>query len=127
MAYHFHHLHMICSNLEEMIKFFSGDLGAKLVERRKFGTADGASLDLNGYTINLRVAREGEEILDDESRPHYGYNHIAFQVEDLDATYGELTGKGIAFTGPPKDLGAVKVAFLKGPDNIEIELVQPLS
>ncbi len=127
MKYKYHHLHLICSNLEEMINFFSGDLGARLVERKKFGTADGATLDLNGCTINLRVSREGEEILDDESRSHYGYNHLALATEDLDAAYGELTEKGFTFTGPPRDLGKVKVAFLKGPDNIEIELMQLLS
>ncbi len=127
MKYQFHHLHLICSNLEEMISFFSEDLGAKLVERRKFVTADGATLDLNGCTINLRVAREGEEILDDESRSHYGYNHLALETEDLDAAYGELTEKGFTFTGPPKDLGKVKVAFVKGPDYIEIALMQLLT
>ena len=124
MKYKYHHLHLICSNLEETINFFSEDLDAELVERRKFGNADGATLDLNGCTINLRAASEGEEIPDDESRPHYGYNHLALETEDLDAAYGKLTEKGYTFTGPPRDLGKVKVAFFKGPDNIEIELMQ---
>jgi catechol 2,3-dioxygenase-like lactoylglutathione lyase family enzyme len=60
MAYRFHHLHIICKDLEKMITFFTETLEAKLVMRKKFGTADGATLDLQGTTVNLRVSREDE-------------------------------------------------------------------
>ena len=60
MTYRLHHVHLICKDLEGMIKFFVEALGATLVARKKFGTADGASLDLQGTTVNLRVDREDE-------------------------------------------------------------------
>ena len=125
MKYRYHHLHLMCSNLNEMINFFTEIFGAELVARRKFRTADGATLDLDGTTINIRGVEEGEEVLGDESRPHYGYHHLALQVEDLDAAYSELVEKGLTFTAPPAELGTVKYTFLKGPDGITIELVQP--
>ena len=56
MNYRLHHVHLICKDLEGMINFFTDDLGAALVARQKFGTADGASLNLQGTTVNLRVA-----------------------------------------------------------------------
>jgi catechol 2,3-dioxygenase-like lactoylglutathione lyase family enzyme len=56
MSYRFHHVHIVCKDLEKMIRFFTEVLEAKLIARKKFGTADGASLDLNATTINLRVA-----------------------------------------------------------------------
>ena len=46
MTYSLHHVHLICRDLEKMISFFEEAIGTKLVERRKFGTADGATLDL---------------------------------------------------------------------------------
>ena len=52
MIYRFHHIHLLCSDLETTIDFFIGMLGAKLAARQKFGGADGASLDLNGTTVN---------------------------------------------------------------------------
>ena len=58
MNYRVHHFHLVCSDLEQMISFMTETLGAELVERRKFGTADGATLDLAGNRINLRVARD---------------------------------------------------------------------
>ena len=73
MTYRFHHIHLICKDLEGMISFFTEALGTTLVERKKFGTADGASLDLQGTTVNLRVAREDEDMAGDASRTTFGY------------------------------------------------------
>ncbi len=126
MKYRYHHLHLICTNLGDTERFFTEILGVRLIERRKFGTADGATLDLNGTTINLRVKREGENIIGDSSQPRYGYDHLGLEVDDVDAAYRELKGKGIAFTIPPTDAVNGRMAFLKGPDGITIELFQPL-
>ena len=124
MTYRFHHIHLICRNLDQMIDFFSKTLGVTLVERRKFGTADGAILDLDGTTINLRVAREDEQMLEETSEKPYGYDHIGLEVEDIKAAYRELTNKGFVFSVPPKDFGDLIIAFFQGPENITVELVQ---
>lgn len=127
MNYRYHHLHLICSDLNKMESFFTGDLGAKLVERRKFGTADGATLDLNGVLINLRVQREGDKVTGDSSQERFGYDHLGLQVDDLDKAYQQLSAKGYKFITPPSPSGNMKIAFFKGPDNITIELLQPTS
>lgn len=119
-----HHVHLICSNLEEMIDFFSSSLGATLVARRKFGTADGATLDLDGTMINLRVAREEETVAGDSAQVRYGYDHLGLEVEDVDAAYEELQAKGFSFAAPPSDFEQWRIAFFKGPDNITVELIQ---
>jgi len=124
MKYRYHHFHLICSKLEDTERFFTGMLGAKLIERRKFGTADGATLDLNGTTINLRVKREDESITSGSSQRSFGYDHLALEVEDVDAAYKELKEEGITFTIPPTDVVNGRMAFLKGPDGITIELFQ---
>jgi catechol 2,3-dioxygenase-like lactoylglutathione lyase family enzyme len=124
MAYRYHHLHLICSDLNKMENFFTKDLGAKLVERRKFGTADGATLDLNGVLINLRKSREGDNIAGDSAKERYGYDHLGLQVDNLDAAYKDLQSKGYTFITPPTESGKMKIAFFKGPDNITIELLQ---
>ena len=127
MTYRYHHFHLICSNLAHTEDFFTGMLGAKLIRRRKFGTADGALLDLSGTTISLRAAREDDNIAGDSSQERYGYDHLGLEVEDLDAAYEELKGKGVTFSVLPRNVEDGKMAFLKGPDGITIELFQPLS
>lgn len=128
MQYHFHHLHLLCSDLQQSIDFLTGMLGARLKGYQKFGGADGASLDLNGTTINLRLAAEGETVATGDAMPVYGYHHMALSVEDTDAAYAELSAKGLEFTVTPRNTpSGLRVAFFKGPDGIAIELVQQLS
>lgn len=126
MSYRFHHVHIVCKDLEKMIHFFTEVLEAKLIARKKFGTADGASLDLNATTINLRVAREDEEMVGDASQSTYGYDHIGLEVEDVESAFKDLTARGYSFFMPPKDIPNMKIAFFKGPEDITIELCQPL-
>jgi catechol 2,3-dioxygenase-like lactoylglutathione lyase family enzyme len=126
MTFRFNHVHLICRKLEPMINFFCNILGAKLIARRKFRTADGATLDLEGTAIYLREGREDDQIQDGPAHNHYGYSHIGLEVDDLDAAFTELGRRGFTFTVPPKVSGAGdrRVAFFKGPDDILIELTQ---
>ena len=109
-----------------MITFFEEAIGAKFVKHRKFGTADGASLDLQGIAINLRVARDGEELRENLSPSNYGYDHIGLQVEDVQAAHDDLVQRGYSFFMPPTETADYMIAFFKGPENITIELLQPL-
>jgi catechol 2,3-dioxygenase-like lactoylglutathione lyase family enzyme len=126
MQYRFHHVHLICKDLEQMIRFFTDLIGAELIERKKFGTADGASLNLQGTTVNLRVAREDEEMIGDASQSRYGFDHIGLEVDDVDAAYKDLSQRGYSFFMPPKDIPNLRIAFFKGPEDITIELLQKL-
>ena len=124
MTYRFHHVHIVCQDLEQMIAFFAEALKAKLITRLKFGTADGASLDLQGTTINLRVSREDEKMEGNASLSRYGYDHIGIEVEDVDAAYNDIAARGYTFFIPPKDIPNLRIAFFRGPEDITIELVQ---
>ena len=127
MIYRFHHIHLLCSDLEKTIDFFTRVLGADLVTRQKFGGADGASLDLNGTTINLRVEGENETVNTDAPKPVYGYHHLCVEVDNVDAAYEELAGKAVAFISEPRNTpDNLRVAFFKGPDDIVIEVLQRL-
>ncbi len=126
MTYRFHHVHLICKDLEGMINFFTEALGATLVARKKFGTADGASLDLQGTTVNLRVDREDEVMTGDASQTRFGYDHLGLQVEDIDAAYEDLKTRGFKFFMAPKNIPDLRIAFFRGPEEITIELIQTL-
>jgi glyoxylase I family protein len=126
MTYRLHHVHLICKDLQGMINFFVEDLEATLIGLKKFGTADGASLDLQGTTVNLRVAREDEVMVGDASQDRFGYDHLGLQVEDVDAAYQSLTKRGFSFFIEPKDIPNLRIAFFRGPEDITIELIQEL-
>jgi catechol 2,3-dioxygenase-like lactoylglutathione lyase family enzyme len=62
----------------------------------------------------------------DASLASYGFDHIGVAVDDVDATYRELTSRGFSFVVPPRDLPGLRIAFFKGPEDITIELVQTM-
>ena len=119
----YHHIHLVCSDLEQTIHFFGDVMGATLMGRKKFGTADGAMLELAGTNIFLRVKRIDETIASDSTSARYGYDHLAFITDDVDAVYADLTARGYQFSVPPTPQEPNRIAFLKGPDNITIELI----
>ena len=53
--------------------------------------------------------------------------HFAFEVEDVDAAYRELSDKDVAFHVEPKDIYGARIAFFKDPDGNELELFQPFA
>ncbi|MBN1315420.1 MAG: VOC family protein [Anaerolineales bacterium] len=124
MDYTFHHLHLICSNLDQMIDFMTGVLGATLKVRKMMGPTEGAIIDISGTEIYLRPPREGEQIGGAGGAKRFGCDHFGLVVDDIQAAYEELSEQGFTFTLPPT-AQAGGIAFFKGPDGIDIELFQP--
>jgi len=56
---------------------------------------------------------------------HYGegrnFGHVAYEVDDIYATCAKLKDAGVVINRPPRD---GKMAFIRSPDNISIELLQ---
>ena len=57
-----------------------------------------------------------------------GYAHVAFVVDDLEATVSRLKEQGVNVTLEPKTLTAdgndYRISFIEDPDGYKIELVQ---
>ena len=53
-------------------------------------------------------------------------DHLGFSVDDLDATLARMRNDGIKVTAEPRSLadGRIKSAFIEGPDQVAIELIQ---
>ncbi len=53
-----------------------------------------------------------------------GFNHICFTVDDLDAEVARLTAAGVKLRNGVMDFLNRKLVFLRGPEDITIELAQ---
>ena len=49
------------------------------------------------------------------------FGHLAYSVKDIYATCAHLQSKGVTINRPPRD---GRMAFIRSPDNISIELLQ---
>ena len=56
----------------------------------------------------------------------HGFNHVCFEVDDLDADYARLVGLGAGAVWGPRDSPepGVRMAYVTDPDGNLIELVQ---
>lgn len=53
-----------------------------------------------------------------------GFLHFGFVVDDAEAAYEELKAAGIEFIMEPTVFGDLKIAFLLGPADVRIELLE---
>jgi len=62
-----------------------------------------------------------------------GVAHLAFAVDDIQKMYDDLSKKGVKFNNPPvlvpgnDGKGRWAVCYLKGPDDITLELIEKKS
>jgi catechol 2,3-dioxygenase-like lactoylglutathione lyase family enzyme len=59
-----------------------------------------------------------------ESTKGRAIDHIAFSVDDVDATLARLHDEGVKVLAPPHNVKGVKSTMVEGPDHIVIELVE---
>lgn len=110
--------------LERSLRFYTEQLGFTLESRHAVNAppiAEVAYLTLNESAIELLradapVARNG--------RGTVGYNAMAWEVDDMEATLRELAGKGIVPTWGPRTNEAYVRAEIADPDGNSIELRQ---
>ena len=109
------------SNLEDSLDFYCGKLGLK--EVRRFDHEGGR------FTL-VFVAPEGQEdaaleLTYNWDPEEYGegrnFGHVAYEVDDIYATCQRLMDAGVTINRPPRD---GKMAFIRSPDDISIELLQ---
>ena len=68
--------------------------------------------------VELTYNWDGDDGLPSDGR-HFG--HLAYAVDDIHATCAHLHAAGVVINRPPRD---GRMAFVRSPDNISIELLQ---
>jgi lactoylglutathione lyase len=109
------------SDLEESLDFYCNKLGLKEIRRNEHAA---------GRFTLVFVAPEGQEECAIELTYNWdpesyaggrNFGHVAFEVDDIYATCQRLMDAGVTINRPPRD---GKMAFVRSPDEISIELLQ---
>jgi catechol 2,3-dioxygenase-like lactoylglutathione lyase family enzyme len=122
--YQFDHVHFFSSDPQAMERWLVEGIGAELIARQEIRGMPTSSVRLGGAQILIRGARENENLAR-PGTPCFGLNHFALTVADIDGTVATLRGRGVAIEVEPWDVTpTMRIAFVKGPDEVRIELVQ---
>jgi lactoylglutathione lyase len=111
-------------DLNRSIKFYTEKFGMQFLGRYKIKETNGEiadlkspdgnqKLELNWYA-NRAEYKNGDEV-----------DHLAFEVEDVDEALIELRSQGVEVAMEPFNEGNGRLAFVKDPDGIWIELEGP--
>jgi len=125
------HVHIKCHDVNAAEKFYREMFNAKTVERYVIRDTQSIMMELGGTFITLTDA-EKDEILESTKKPRqtpniqYGLGHVGIRVRNLDESARVLREKGAEFLWEPRDSkgGRIRVAFIRGPEDDVIEIVQ---
>ena len=113
-------------DIDRSVEFYCGALGFK--ELKRYPIRDEA--------VTVYVAPEGSEDRPLELTYNFGqtepyeigtgYGHIAYIVDNLDGTLGNLAAIGIDPEKPPYSIreGGSRICFVRDPDGYRIELIE---
>jgi lactoylglutathione lyase len=109
------------TNLDESIDFYCNKLGLKEMRR--------VDVEKGRFTL-VFLAAPGDESAQVEltynwDPEDYGegrnFGHLAYAVDDIYAACQRLLDAGVTINRPPRD---GRMAFVRSPDNISVELLQ---
>ena len=109
-------------NIEQSLEFYCNLLGLKEIRRK--------DSEEGKFTLVFLAAPQQEEVCVEltynwNSTENYtegrNFGHLAFEVENIYQICEKLQKAGIIINRPPRD---GRMAFIRSPDNISIELLQ---
>ncbi len=128
MPYAINHVHIRSADPHATAAWYGKHFDAKVVSEREVmpGTIT-LSMEVGG-PVRLNVSSKPEGSSDDRAAAELnrlGLEHFGFAVEDLDADLGRLQSDGVRIVLPATEVvGGTRLAYIEGPDDVLIELVQ---
>ena len=122
MAFTFHHIHIRCEDLDGAIGFYEKMFDGKVTDTVEVRGLKIVRMEVGGERIFLSPKFGDMDVEATSGNPRWGVYQLAFTVEDLDAEVAALQEKGAEL----EDLkpSGLMMAFFKGPDNVQIELIE---
>ena len=128
MAYRINHIHLKAPDPDKTAQWYVDMFGATVTSSgRGLGGSNTIRLDISGVRVNVTSAPAGQTLPRGTSQSHYGLEHFGFDTDDIAADVARLQAAGAKVLLPVTRMDAgQRIAYVEGPDNVRIELVQPV-
>ncbi len=121
--FEYDHFHLRSPDPEATARFYETMFGAEILRSKQSDGSERIDLDLCGARVFIAPVRDGQSA-PAPTAPYLGLEHFGLRVSGIDAAVAELKGKGAEFTLEPTTIRpGVRIAFLRGPQNVSIELL----
>jgi catechol 2,3-dioxygenase-like lactoylglutathione lyase family enzyme len=129
MAFHINHIHLKAPDPKRTADWYVNAFNFAIVGDEVRVSGDRfirCQSEDGGIAVNVSGARIGETLGPGNALPHHGLEHFGFDVVDMDAEIARLQGLGAELLeGPVAGPTGNRMAWIKGPDDTRIELIQP--
>jgi len=125
----FVHTSIRTSNMERSIEFYSKFLGLQLQSRQEIKQTNSEiaflqDKDVKGCILELTFYRSQDKFAQPEYEERL-FDHLAFQVEDMNKTLSVMRKEKVTITDDPFTLNEkTTISFIEDPDGILIELIE---
>jgi catechol 2,3-dioxygenase-like lactoylglutathione lyase family enzyme len=129
MRYRINHIHLKSPDPLKTAQWYATAFNFKILsdDVRVFGdrfvrcqSEDG------GMNVNISGARTGEHLGPGDATAHHGLEHFGFDCEHLETDIARLEGLGARLLeGPIQIPNGPRIAFLRAPDDVRVELIEP--
>lgn len=118
------HIHLRSPNPEATAAFYERMFGAEVIRTMQQGKPR-IDLKVGGANVFILPVAAGDKTNPPPVSPYQGLDHFGLTVTGIDAVVADLKAKGAEFTMEPNDIRpGVRIAFLRGPEGVSIELLE---
>ncbi|MCB1550253.1 MAG: VOC family protein [Hyphomicrobiaceae bacterium] len=118
------HMHLRSPDPEKTAAFYERMFGAKVLKSMQDGKPR-IDLELGGTKIFIAPVLPDGKTAAPPKTPYQGLDHFGLRVEGIDAIAADLKAKGAEFTMEPTTIRpGVRIAFVRGPEGVSIELLE---
>jgi lactoylglutathione lyase len=128
--YRYDHVHLRSADPDAMGRFFEAMFGAEVARDiyppgTLYPGQMRVSMKLGGQKVLVAPPHPHDATGAAPQFPYYGVEHIGLTVDDVDAAVEELRAKGAEIAiGPLTRSAGLRLAFVRGPEGVMVELVQ---
>ena len=124
-TYAYDHIHLRSPDPSKTAQWYHRMFGARILQTPQPTGPNRVDLDLNGLIVFVAGAMPPNEEIRGLKDPHYGLDHFGLRVQNLEQAVADLKAKGAEFVVEPRTLPTgVKIAFVRAPEDVRIELVE---
>lgn len=126
VKFSFDHFHLFTEDTEATALWYRRMFGARVLKRTQSDGKSRIDLDFDGVTVYVaETPKSSPRVPRTFFGPLPGLEHMGFDVADVDAAVEELRAKGVEILLEPTNVRPdVRIAFVKGPDDVRIELLR---
>ena len=118
------HVHLRSPNPDATAEWYAKMFGAVVKRSVQSDGRKRVDLDLGGMTVFIAPVVADRSTANPPEAPYLGLEHLGLRVEGIDDAVAELKRKGAEFTMEPTTIRpGVRIAFLRGPENVSIEIL----